>query len=205
LVFGFLIAKIVQLPTVVALILCIIGATSANTAAEIVNQDTVKAAVILYLIVLIFLALLTMAAGITTCMTNRRGESTMLHVVALSLPLLLLRLIHSLLLVFSKKFQDSAANASTSSVLAELFMAKIEEMVVVLLFLYAGLTHQAVPESENGTRSNGEKLAYRAARGDFSGGKLGVVSLVIASASALFGRERHEQVHNQQDAESGLK
>ncbi|KAM0253652.1 hypothetical protein ACHAQJ_007164 [Trichoderma viride] len=203
LVFGFFIAKIVQLPTVVALILCIVGATSANTPADIANQDTIKAAVIVYLIVLILLAILTMVAGIMSCMTNRHVESTMLNVVAVSLPFLLLRLIHSLLLVFSKKFQDSAAKGSTSSVIAELCMARVEEMIIVLLFLYAGLTQQAVPERENGTRSNGEKLTYRAARGDFSGGKLGVVSLLIAAAGALSRKESHEQVRKQQDAESG--
>lgn len=194
LAFGFFIAKIVQLPTVVALILCIIGAASATTPADITNQDSVKAAVIVYLIVFILLAFLTMGAGITSCMSNRRGESTLLHVVAASLPLLLLRIIHSLLLVFSKQFQDSAAKASTLSILTELFMAKVEEMIVVLLFLYGGLTQRAVPEKENGALGNGEKLAYRAARGDFSGGTLGVASLAIAAAGALFSRKGHEEV-----------
>ncbi|UKZ73745.1 hypothetical protein TrVFT333_001395 [Trichoderma virens FT-333] len=108
-VFSLFLTKIVQVPAVIALILCIVGATSADTPAGITSQDTVKA-----------------------------GNGV--------------------------RFQDAAAEASTSAVLTELFMARIEEMIVVLLYLYAGLTQKAVPERENSKRSNKEKLAYRAAR-----------------------------------------
>ncbi|KAL6885800.1 hypothetical protein GGI43DRAFT_431968 [Trichoderma evansii] len=201
-VFNLFIARIVQLPAVVALILCIVGATSANTASDIVNQDTVKAGVIVYLVVLVLLTLLTIGANITRCIAKRRSESTMLFVVTLSLPFLLIRIINSLLLIFNKQFQDSTAEGSTSSVLIELFMARIEEMIVVLLYLYAGLTHKAVPERDHGNRTNEEKLAHRAARGDFGGGKLGVISLAVAAASASFNREH---TGDQQDAEIGLR
>ncbi|UKZ47172.1 hypothetical protein TrVGV298_001386 [Trichoderma virens] len=204
-VFSLFLTKIVQVPAVIALILCIVGATSADTPAGITSQDTVKAGVIIYLVVFIVLALLAGGAHIARCMTERRGESTMLLVVVLSLPFLLTRIINSLLLIFSKRFQDAAAEASTSAVLTELFMARIEEMIVVLLYLYAGLTQKAVPERENSKRSNKEKLAYRAARGDFGGGKLGVASLLLAAASARLSRESHEQGQSQQDSEAGLR
>ncbi|KAK5988882.1 hypothetical protein PT974_10379 [Cladobotryum mycophilum] len=189
-VFGLAVIKMAQVPAATALILCIIGATSANTPAEIANQDTVKAGVVVYLIVLIILGLLTMGAGIAQCLTGRRGESTLLHVVAASLPFLLLRIIHSFLLVFSKHFQASAAKASTSSIIAELFMARIEEMIIVLLFLWAGLTHEAVPRNEDGTkRSSGEKLMYQAGRGDFGAGKLGMASLAVSAVIAMCRKE----------------
>lgn len=203
-VFSVFVVRIVQIPAVVALILCIVGATSADTAADIMTQDTVQAGVIVYLVVLVLLILLTIGACITRHVTERRGESKMLLIITLSLPFLLVRIIHSLLLVFDKHFQDSAAEGSTSSVLTEFFMARIEEMIVVLLYLYAGLTHQAVPEKEHGQRTNKEKLAHRAARGDFGGGRLGVISLAVAAASASFKGENDRHQQDGQDAEIGL-
>lgn len=160
---------------------------------------------IVYLVVLVLLIFLTMGANITRCITERRGESTMLVVVTLSLPLLFIRIIHSLLLIFDKKFQDLAAAGSTSPVLTELFMARIEEMIVVLLYLYAGLTHKAVPEREHGKRTNMEKIAHRAARGDFGDGKLGFISLAAAAASASLNRESYDKNQNQQNIEIGLR
>lgn len=203
-VFSLFVAKIVQIPAVVALILCVVGATSADTAADIMSQDTVKDGVIVYLVVLILLTLLTIGAYITRHKTARRGESKLLLIITLSLPFLFIRIINSLLLIFNKRFQDSAAEGSTSSVLIELFMARIEEMIVVFLFLYAGLTHEAVPEKEHGKRTNKEKLAHRAARGDFGNGRLGVISLAVAAASASFNGEKHKHVQVEQDAEIGL-
>ncbi|KAL7937849.1 hypothetical protein V8C35DRAFT_330025 [Trichoderma chlorosporum] len=204
-VFSLFLTKIIQVPAGIALILCIVGATSADSPADISNQATVKAGVIIYLVVFVALILLTMIANIVRCcMTEPRGERALLLVVTLSLPLLLVRIINSLLLIFSKRFQESSAEASTSAVLTELFMARVEEMLVVLLYLCAGLTQRAVPEGENGTRSNKEKLAYRTARGDFGGGKLGVISLVVALVSTRFGRSR-EQDQDQQDSEAELR
>lgn len=203
-VFSLFITKIVQIPAVIALILCIVGATSANTPADITNQDTVKAGVVVYLVVFVLLILLMTGAYIARCMTERRGESALLHVVALSLPLLLIRIVNSLLLVFDTQFQNSAAEASTSAVLTALFMARIEEMIVVLLYLYAGLTQKVVPEKEDGERSNKEKVAYRAARGDFGGGKLGVVSLIVALVSARPSKESREEGQMEQESEIGL-
>ncbi|EHK50887.1 uncharacterized protein TrAtP1_009260 [Trichoderma atroviride] len=203
-VFNLFVAKIVQIPAVVALILCIVGATSADTAADIMTQDTVKDGVIVYLVVLILLILLTIGAYITRHVTERRGERTMLLIITLSLPFLLVRIINSLLLIFDKHFQDSTAEGSTSSVLTELFMARIEEMIVVLFYLYAGLTHKAVPEGDHGKRTNKEKIAHRAARGDFGDGRLGVISLAIATAGASFKRENDKPSQNDQDAEIGL-
>lgn len=203
--FSFFISKIVSIPALIALILCIVGATSADTPADIPNQDTVKAGVIVYLVVLILLVFLTIGAAITRSMTGRCSESILLLAVAASLPFLLLRLIHSLLLIFSETFQDSAAKSSTSSILTELFMAKIEEMVIVLIFLCAGLKQRVIPEGDNGTQSNGNKLAYRASRGDFNGGKLGIASLAIAIVSAWFANNSRANVQEEQDAEAGLK
>lgn len=203
-VFSVFVARLLQIPAAVALILCIVGATSADTAADITTQDTVKVGVVIYLVVLILLILLTIGAYITRRVTKRHGESTMLLVITLSLPFLLIRIIHSLLLIFNKHFQNSAAEGSTSSVLTELFMARVEEMIVVLLYLCAGLTQKAVPEGEHGKRTNQEKLAHRAARGDFGNGRLGLISLAIATASAGFKKENDRHSQNEQDADVEL-
>lgn len=203
-VFNVFVARLLQIPAAVALILCIVGATSADNAADITTQDTVKVGVVIYLVVLILLILLTIGAYITRRVTERHGESTMLLVITLSLPFLLVRIINSLLLIFNKQFQNSAAEGSTSSVLTELFMARVEEMIVVLLYLCAGLTHKSVPEGEHGKRTNQEKLAHRAARGDFGNGRLGLISLAIATASAGFKKENDRHSQNGQGADVEL-
>jgi hypothetical protein len=197
--FSFFLSKMVQIPALIALILCVVGATSANTPADVTSQDTVKAGVIVYLVVLVLLIVLTVGAAITRSVTSQPCEGTLLLAVAASLPFLLLRIIHSLLLIFDQSLRVSAAEASTSSVLMELFMAKIEEMIVVLIFLCAGLKQPAVP-GDDGTQTNREKLMYRVSRGDFGGGKLGIASLAIAAGSALVSNKRHAKNHNLQHA-----
>ncbi|CAM1504841.1 Fc.00g024320.m01.CDS01 [Cosmosporella sp. VM-42] len=193
-VFSLVVLKAVQTPAAVALILCIVGAVSADTPADIANEGTVKAGVILFLIVLILLGLLAAGAAVVRHMTQRRGEGKLLAAVVTSLPFLLIRLIHSLLLIFSSSFQASAAKSSTSSVLTELFMAKIEEMIVVSLFLWAGITHTAVPKNGDGTkRSKKEMLAYRAGRGDFGRGKFGLVSMAISAAVSMLQKKDDEE------------
>lgn len=210
-IFGLAAVKVVQFPTGIALILCIVGATSAKDPNDIEDQDTVKAGVVLYLIVFLLLCLLTVGAVVGQYTTAQRQEGKLLRAVVASLPLFVLRLSYSFLLVFSNSFQISAANNSTSSILVELFMARIEEMLIVLFFLWTGLTHNAVPEPENCTkRAAGEKMAYRLGRGDFGGGKLGMVGVGIAATMALFRtKERKEQntsnVSNLHEMEGGLE
>ncbi|KPM42693.1 hypothetical protein AK830_g3893 [Neonectria ditissima] len=191
--FSFCVVKTVQVPAAVALILCIVGGVSADTPAEIGDQSTTQAGVILFLIVLVLIVLLTVGAAVGRNTTGR-GEGRLLGAVAVSLPMLLIRIIYSFLVVFSKDSHFSMASGSTSSILTDLFMARIEEMLVILVYLWAGITQEAVPENDGGVkRSKEEKLLYRAGRGDFGGGKLGMASLAVHTLVGLFRDDKPKQ------------
>ncbi|KAK7418736.1 hypothetical protein QQX98_003754 [Neonectria punicea] len=192
LLFSFGVVNVVQVPAAVALILCIVGGASADNPAEIEDQTTTRAGVVLFLIVFILLALLVVGAVVGR-KTTGRGEGRLLCAVAVSLPVLLIRIIYSFLAVFSKSSHFSIASGSTPSVLTELFMARIEEMVVVLVYLWAGLSREAVPDKDGGfKRSRQEKFLHRAGRGDFGGGKLGAASLAAHTLIGAF-RGKREQ------------
>ncbi|KAH7140273.1 hypothetical protein B0J13DRAFT_596561 [Dactylonectria estremocensis] len=185
--------RVVQLPAAIALILCIVGGVSADNPTEIRDQDTVKAGVILYLIVLFLLFLLVVGAAVARRKTER-GEHRLLCAVAISLPVLLIRVIYSLLAVFSKQPVFAAMSGSTSSVMTELFMGRIEEMVVVLVYLWVGITQEIVPSHDDGVqRSKGGKFLYRAERGDFGTGKLGVVSLAAHAIITMLRGNKEDQ------------
>jgi surface polysaccharide O-acyltransferase-like enzyme len=166
----------IQVPAAAALVLCIIGATNADTPAEISTQPLFRAGLVLFLVVFIALLVLTIGAALGQRRTQR-GEKTLLSAVAISLPLIMVRIIYSLVVSFSgnEKF--------ASSTTAGLFMSTIEEMVVVLVYLWAGLLTSSVPDVD--TKTGPEKLVHRAGRGDFNGGRLGLVSLGAAIVSIV--------------------
>jgi hypothetical protein len=194
LIFSFFVLKIVQTPAAIALILCIVGATSSDSPATIGSESTIRAGLILYVLVFIALVLLAMGGVIGHRMT-KRGEGELLAAVALSLPFLLIRLTYSLLSVFS----GGRFNPVTGSTTIELFMATIQEMIVVLIYIWVGLTIQSVP-AELECKDGGKKLMHRFGRGDFGGGKLGVVSLGAALVDAL--RSSRKQSSNTKDEEN---
>ncbi|KAH6884243.1 hypothetical protein B0T10DRAFT_551138 [Thelonectria olida] len=180
-IFSLAIVRIVQTPAAIALILCIIGATSATDPSEIDDQGTVKAGTILYLIVFVLISLLVIGAMIGL-RTTERGEGRLLGAVAMSLPFLLIRIIYSLVAIFGNDKSFSTANGSTKAALINLFMVRIEEMVVVGIYLWGGLRQQPVPRNDDGTeRSKVERMRYRTERGDFGFGKLGIASLAAHS------------------------
>jgi hypothetical protein len=153
---------------------------------EIDDQGTVKAGTILYLIVFVLISLLVIGAMIGM-RTTERGEGRLLGAVATSLPFLLIRIIYSLVAIFGNNENFSAANGSTQAALINLFMVRIEEMVVVGIYLWGGLRQQPVPRNDDGTkRSKVERMRYRAGRGDFGLGKLGIASLAAHSIFEMF-------------------
>jgi hypothetical protein len=188
-IFSFVVLKIVQTPAGIALVLCIIGATSTNTPKDVDKQTTVQAGIAIYLVVYILLVLLTAGAGLAYRMTGR-GEKKLLIIVALSLPILLVRVIYSMLSVFS---HDNSFNPMTGSTTAQLFLSVIEEMIIVLMYIWAGLTIKN--ESESDVKHSAEsRLMHRAGRGDFSGGKLGILSLGVAAFDEVWlHRKKNEE------------
>ncbi|KAH6974301.1 hypothetical protein BKA56DRAFT_645478 [Ilyonectria sp. MPI-CAGE-AT-0026] len=194
--FSLGVVRAVQIPATIALILVIVGGVSADNITEIGDQDTVKAGVILFFVVFVILVLLTVTAAIG----RRRagfGELRLLWAVAISLPILLIRIIYSFLAVFSHQPVFLAMSGSTSAVLTELFMGRIEEMAVVLVYLWAGITQEVVPATDDGAeRTQGEKFMYRARRGDFGTGKLGTMSFLAHGIITMFrGNKPDESTH----------
>ena len=196
-IFSLVVVKIVNVPATVALILCIVGATSASSPAQIESESTVKIGVVLYLVVLVLLALLTAGA----CLAKRKtgeGEGLLVFAVMCALLPLSVRLLYSLLAVFSHL---STFSLATGSKTATLFMSVLEEMVVVVIYIVTGLKLPAVPKgAADSTKST---MAYRAGRGDFGTGKLGMFSLGSAFLQALKHRQNGDQEQQPSGSRSG--
>ena len=165
-------------PATAAIALCIVGATSAPSAAQIYQETTLHIGYILYTVVLVILTLLTLGAWMAM-RKKGRGEGLLVLAVLCALPLLWVRLIYSLLAIFSHLKTFSMASNSTSSETASLFMSVLEEMAVVLIYLATGLKVSALPEGPES--SSAGKVGYTAGRGTFGPRRRGLFSLGAAA------------------------
>jgi hypothetical protein len=189
-IFSLVITKIVHTPAVIALILCIVGATNASSPEQIDSENTVHIGVILYAVVFGMLVVLTFGAWLAKRKTGD-GEGLLILAVIGALPFIFIRLLYALLSAFS---HSRSFNPAIGSETTELFMAVLEEMVVVVIYIGTGLKLPAVPAGVS--RSMGGTLAYRFGRGDFGTGKLGLLSL----GSAAFQASRNSQRQRQRQA-----
>ena len=132
----------------VGLILAIIGGTDqapGNTPSTMSNGVTlVRAGIVVFLVVFVFLAIITVITFFSIRSISK-GEAPLLYAVALSIPFLLVRLIYALLVDFDTS--STTFNYITGSVIAQAFMATLEEFIVVLLYLTAGLLAPKIPRS----------------------------------------------------------
>jgi hypothetical protein len=192
--FSFAGIKAIQVPATIALILCIVGATSANTPVEIESQPTLHAGIILYVVILIALMALTVGAAIGRAKTGK-GEGALIAAVALAMPLLLVRIIYSCLSAFTT---ISAFRLAGGSPTAGLFMETFEEMFVVVIFLFVGLKQQAIAQEELSDSPAGNAM-YRAGRGDYGSGKFGIIALVISFVRNL-GKENVQDNEQEKQA-----
>lgn len=186
--FSMTILRIPQLITTVAGILCIVGATSASTIQDFTKESTVHIGVILYIVSYVILLILT----ITACalyLKSRSGEKALVLAVLAALPFLLIRLLYSLIACFAHN--ASNFNFVTGSVAINLVMAVLEEIVVVAIYTITGIKQEVVPQEQQ-QASQAARMTYRAGRGDFGTGKLGLFSLAMAGVNELasFGKER---------------
>lgn len=130
--------RIVGLVALVALILAIVGATSVSNPALIESDTEVRVAIVLFL--LCYVMILAMALFAVVCTKQLLDEErTLLRVVVLALPLLFVKILYSLLVAFSGLAEF---NFVTGSKTIDLCMSVLEEMGIVLLYLYAGLKVQ---------------------------------------------------------------
>lgn len=131
--------QIAQLPTMIALILCIVGGTdeASSTASDISEgKKLTKIGIIIFLI--IYLVLFALVVITMKDVGNApRGEKRIYFAVMGALPLLAIRLLWSILATFSNN-KDFSLNSSKP--LIQLFMAVLEEFVIVCFYILAGLT-----------------------------------------------------------------
>jgi hypothetical protein len=133
------IIQVAQLPALIALILCIIGGTDVadgNPADLSSGQTKIKVGIIMFLCIYILLVGLVI---ITLKDVGRApsGEKRIYWAVVFALPWLAARVIYGVLATFT--------NSSTFSVtgdhpLVQLFMATVEEFIIVCVYTLAGLT-----------------------------------------------------------------
>ncbi|KAK5443298.1 hypothetical protein LTS15_010833 [Exophiala xenobiotica] len=199
-IFSLVLLRAIQIPALVALILCIIGATNTNDPAQIYSQSIVHVGVILYAVVFAALVLLT-GGAILGWRKTTRGELPLIIGISITLPFLAVRVLYALLAAFSN---DSKFNPATGSKTVMLFMDILQEMAVVLIYLATGVMAPAVPKADDDQpRSRGSKLMYRAGRGDFNGGRLGLLSLAVAAWTGKKDEDRHGRHGNRGAKEEG--
>lgn len=199
-IFSLVLLRAVQIPALVALILCIIGATNTNDPAQIYSQSIVHIGIILYAIVFAALVLLT-GGTILGWRKTTRGELPLIIGISITLPFLAVRILYALLAVFSN---DSRFNPATGSKTVALFMDVLQEMAVVLIYLTTGVIAPAVPKADDGQpRSQDSKLMYRARRGDFNGGRLGLLTLAVAAWTGKMDEDHHRRQRHRGVREEG--
>jgi lysylphosphatidylglycerol synthetase-like protein (DUF2156 family) len=156
--------RVLQLLITVGLILCIVGGTSAasstSSAAGVYQpQATTKAGIVLYLIA--FIALGLIAAVIAHKLSNASSdEKRLVWAVIMALPFILVRLIYSLISVFS---HSRYFNLITGSVVILVVMSVLQEMAVVLIYLVIGWITDTLPPTDRGP------IASRPWRGNLAG------------------------------------
>jgi lysylphosphatidylglycerol synthetase-like protein (DUF2156 family) len=145
-VFSTIYFRITQLGITIALILSIVGGTSSISSTGVYKVQTMsKAGILLYIVCYLALALMALLTLRNTFYLTS-GETRIMWAVFVALPLLLVRLVYSLLLIFDHKQRYSLVNGSA---LIHALMAVVEEMLIILIYLGVGwtLTPTAVPKT----------------------------------------------------------
>ena len=141
-IFNFL-----MLVPIAGLVIAIVGGTdlSSTDPTEVAHAQTLtRAAIIIFLVIFIVLAMVTIFTFFSFGSITP-GEHRLLYAVAFSIPFLFVRLLYSLL----ANFDTSATfNLATGNVVVQAFMATIEEFVVVVLYLTAGVLAPKIARSD---------------------------------------------------------
>ena len=136
--------RAIQLLITLGLILSIVGGTSSISSTGVYKvQTTSEAGVILYIVTYVALGLMT-AVTLWNATYVASAETRLMWAVIVAMPLILVRLIYSLLVVFqhSHTFNIVSGSATVFGV-----MAVMEEIGVVLIYLFVGWTTDAAPKS----------------------------------------------------------
>jgi hypothetical protein len=133
--------QLLQLPCTIALILCIEGgldaASTSSTPSDIKSGKTdVKWGIGIFVVLYVILAILTLYSMFEVKKTAR-GEKRILVAVVIALPLIGSRVLYSVLDTFHTNHIFNLVNGNA---IVQLFMATIEEAIVVIMYVIVGLT-----------------------------------------------------------------
>ena len=152
--------QLAELLITVGLILSIIGGVNAGEdfgkTGIYKTQGLSKAGLGLFIAAFVILCLIT-ATLVQSIRHAEEGEKRILLAVAVSLPFLLVRLVYSALAVFANKRSFSLFYGDVSILL---FMALLEEVIVVVIYEGVGLTLKKVGKDRvaGGERGSGEHM-----------------------------------------------
>jgi len=153
-----MIFRIVGLLTILALILSIVGLTSNTSSLADLSQINAKTKVgiIIFVVSWVGLCFLMFLVSIRYRSIEDR-EHRLLLAVGISIPLLLIRLVYSLLVVFANNpdFKTVSGNVT-----AQLVMSVIEEIVIVYICLGVGLTLSVRPPVDTEAVATGYATDY---------------------------------------------
>ncbi|KAL3262073.1 hypothetical protein ABHI18_003106 [Aspergillus niger] len=128
--------RLIGLLTLAGMVLCIVGSSMSSSLQGITNSTEAKVGDVLYVIAWACLCVLLLVVG-SKYASIEDGEHRLLLAVGISVPLLLVRLIYSLLSVFT---HNPTFNMFTGNVTVFLVMAVLEEIVIVGICLGVGMT-----------------------------------------------------------------
>ena len=136
-VFSTVFLRVTQLGITIALILSIVGGTSSISPTGVYKvQTTSKAGILLYIVCYLALGLMALLTLRNTFYLTS-GETRIMWAVFIAMPLLLVRLIYSLLVIFDHSQRFSLISGSA---LIHALMAVVEEMLIILIYLGVGWT-----------------------------------------------------------------
>ncbi|RFU25705.1 hypothetical protein B7463_g10635, partial [Scytalidium lignicola] len=187
--------RLIQLVITIGLILSIVGATSSVSPTGVYQpQATTKVGVVLYVVA--FVALVLIAAVISAKLSTSPGDDRKFsYAVVLALPFILVRLIYSLISVFA---HNSHFNLLTGSVIIHVFMAVLEEMAVVVIYLVVGWMTDALAPTARGPIASRPWKGSLAGRGSSQGGngrrkRQGPIHALVGAGIAAVQQRKEEQ------------
>lgn len=133
------IIQVTQLPTMIALILCVVGGIDEadSSPSEIkTGKKYTKIGIIIFLFVYLLLSSLVIIT-MKDVGNAQKGDKRIYFAVLCALPLIAVRMLWSILSAFSHNKNFSLTSGKP---LVQLFMAVVEEFGVVCLYTLAGLT-----------------------------------------------------------------
>ncbi|KAL8949233.1 MAG: hypothetical protein Q9222_004641 [Ikaeria aurantiellina] len=140
-------SEVLHLPNIIALILSIVGGvylSSGNVSQQRSGKQLAQAGILIFMIVFALFVILCIITALAVSAIPR-GERRILYGVLLALPLIFLRILYNVLADFMDNRKFAMVNGSAT---VQLLMAVIEEIIIVVVYIFVGLSADAQARSE---------------------------------------------------------